>query len=171
MAKYPEVQQKVQAELDHVLGSKIATMADMDHLPYTKAVICECMRVGPILPFSLLHATTEPTQIETYEIPSRTSVISNLGCIMKDPAAFENPEEFKPERHLKNGKFFQHPQIIPFGYGKRRCLGEQLAKASVALFFANMLKRFRFEPGTLGCKPVMGFTICPPKFTVTLYKR
>ncbi len=54
----------------------------------------------------------------------------NLGAVMTDPDNFPDPLRFDPERYLSEGgrKFSPHPKMITFGLGRRRCLGETLAR-------------------------------------------
>uniref|UniRef100_A0A8C9SNC5 Cytochrome P450 2J2-like n=1 Tax=Scleropages formosus TaxID=113540 RepID=A0A8C9SNC5_SCLFO len=70
MIKYPEIQEKVQVEIDQVLGpSRLATMADRANMPYTDAVIHEIQRMGNIIPLNLVRLTTEDTTLRGYTIP------------------------------------------------------------------------------------------------------
>ncbi|KAG1964374.1 cytochrome P450 2J6 [Pimephales promelas] len=70
MMKYPEIQAKVQEEIDHVVGgSRQPTLSDKDNMPYTNAVIHEMQRIGNILPLNLARATVEDSQIGKYSIP------------------------------------------------------------------------------------------------------
>ncbi|KAF7203083.1 cytochrome P450 2J6 isoform X2 [Nothobranchius furzeri] len=70
MAKYPEIQKKVQAEIDRVIGqSRQPTMADRANLPFTDAVIHEIQRMGNIVPLSLPHATNREIQLRGHTIP------------------------------------------------------------------------------------------------------
>jgi cytochrome P450 len=52
MCLYPDAQKKAQAELDHVLGGRLADFADQSSLPYINAVIKECLRWRPVIPLS-----------------------------------------------------------------------------------------------------------------------
>ena len=68
--------------------------------------------------------------------------------VMNDPKTFEDPSKFDPERFLtscdsENGvKFTPHPSVIPFGLGKRRCMGEGLARMELFKFVAGILSQF-----------------------------
>jgi cytochrome P450 len=101
--------------------------------------------------------------------------MTNLGMAMSDEKAFPEPKKFVPERHLKNGKFVPHPQVIAFGIGKRRCLGETLAKTELFLFFTGLLQKFTINstinPELVDDSPIFGFTTSPKKFGVTLELR
>ncbi|XP_071343745.1 cytochrome P450 2J6-like isoform X2 [Trachinotus anak] len=77
MAKYPEIQEKVQAEIDRVIGqSRQPSMDDRVNLPYTDAVVHEVQRMGNIVPLSLPHATNRSIQLGGYTIPKVNGCVS-----------------------------------------------------------------------------------------------
>ena len=80
-------------------------------------------------------------------IPKDTMVFPNLGHVMSDPDHFPDPLQFDPTRHLDpSGTRFQpHPMVVPFGLGKRRCLGEALARMTLYLVFTGILHRFEVQ--------------------------
>ncbi|MEE6502695.1 hypothetical protein FKM82_004606 [Ascaphus truei] len=74
MLRYPDVQSKVQEEIDRVIGrDRKPTMGDMLKMPYTNAVIHETQRYGDIVPLSIPHMTYRDTEIRGYFIPKRTA--------------------------------------------------------------------------------------------------
>ncbi len=75
-------------------------------------------------------------------IPSKTLILAHQYYIMNDPKYWNNPQEFKPERFLENGKYLASCPIafIPFGTGRRMCLGEKLAINDVFLVFVRLLQ-------------------------------
>lgn len=78
MVKYPEVQAKAQRELDSVLGpNQLPSFADQDSLPYLTAIVKECLRWEPLLPFSVPHRATADDTYNGYFIPAGTIVIPN----------------------------------------------------------------------------------------------
>jgi cytochrome P450 len=80
-------------------------------------------------------------------------VIANLhGAMMGPDSGVEDPEIFRPERHMKNGKITLADTYIPFGFGKHRCLGESLARANIFLFTSALLQHFNFSISP-GCPP------------------
>ncbi len=124
----PKVQRKVQDELDKVTGSKrLPNMDDRKKTPYVEAVLHEIQRLANPIP-SIYHAT--PISVsgsldnDKYLIPPGTRVNCNFAAVMMDPENFPSPDVFDPERHLTDdGCFRQHFYVIPFGIGKRRCIG------------------------------------------------
>ncbi|XP_069830131.1 cytochrome P450 2K6-like [Dendropsophus ebraccatus] len=165
MMKYPEVQRKVQNEIENVIGSAQPLAEHRKQMPYTDAVIHEIQRFGDILPGNLPHAAIRDTTFRGYFIPKGTLVIPVLHSVLKDATCFEKPEEFYPEHFLDlQGNFKTNKAFIPFSLGKRSCAGENLAKMELFLFFTTLLQNFTFQapPGAkLDLTPAVGFTNAP----------
>ncbi|KAJ8376311.1 hypothetical protein SKAU_G00068910 [Synaphobranchus kaupii] len=137
MAKYPTVQEKVQVEIDRMIGqSRKPTMADRANMPYTYAVIHEIQRFGNIVPFTPPRVTNKDTTLSGFRVLKGTVVIPILKSILQDKNEYALPDQFHPEHFLdKNGKFAKGESFIPFSIGKRMCPGEQLAQMELFLFF------------------------------------
>ncbi|KAG9494691.1 hypothetical protein GDO78_002176 [Eleutherodactylus coqui] len=165
MMKYPEIQKKVQNEIENVIGSAQPRVEHRREMPYTDAVIHEIQRFGDIVPANLPHATTNNITFRGYVIPKGTIVFPLLHSALKDEAYFEKPEEFYPEHFLdSDGKFKKNEAFIPFSLGKRSCAGENLAKMELFLFFTSLLQNFIFQapPGAeLDLTPTIGITSAP----------
>ncbi|NXS91868.1 CP2D3 protein, partial [Jacana jacana] len=146
MLLHPEVQSKVQAEIDKVIGrERSPTMKDQVTMPYTNAVIHEVQRFGDIVPIGLPHRTYRDTELQGFFIPKGTTIITNLSSVLKDETVWEKPNEFYPEHFLDaNGQFVKPEAFLPFSAGRRACLGEQLARMELFIFFTTLLQKFRF---------------------------
>ncbi|XP_038051662.1 cytochrome P450 2J2-like [Patiria miniata] len=147
MMAYPEIQTRVQKELDDVTArNRLPRIADKPELPYTEAVLCEIQRIGTISPLGLPHATTEDTTIAGYNIPKGMTLMYNIWHNHFDPLVWEEPEKFRPERFLDgDGKFRSREEFMPFGTGRRMCLGEHLAKMELFVFFTYLLHHFTMK--------------------------
>ncbi|KAJ3487183.1 hypothetical protein NLI96_g3707 [Meripilus lineatus] len=112
-----------QAELDRVVGqSRLPNMEDLESLDYIKAVVLESLRWRPILPFGLDHMVITDDVYEGYLIPKGSVIVPNAWAILHDPVDYPSPEEFKPERFLKDGRLdptIRSPLTIAFGFGRR----------------------------------------------------
>ncbi|XP_070764842.1 cytochrome P450 2J2-like [Enoplosus armatus] len=176
MTKYPEIQEKVQAEIDRVIGqSRQPSMEDRANLPYTDAVIHEIQRMGNIVPLSLPHVTSRDIQLGGYTIPKGVTVIPNLTSVLFDKNEWETPNTFNPGHFLnEEGKFVKRAAFIPFSAGKRLCLGENLARMELFLFFTSFMQHFTFSMPA-GVKPVMdsrfGVTMAPHQYEVCATSR
>ncbi len=179
MLVHPEVRAKVQEELDAVVGrGRLPALSDRSKTPYTEAVIHEVQRCGNILPIGLPHCAAIDAYLGgTHFVPKGTNLVMHIGRIMKDPLHFPEPEKFDPTRFLdsSSGKFIPHPMVIPFGVGRRRCLGETLARTSLYLFFTGILSRFDLrKPRSndyLTTSPQLGGTLSPQPYRVRFVPR
>ncbi|XP_008634709.1 cytochrome P450 2D14 [Corvus cornix cornix] len=146
MLLHPEIQSKVQAEIDKVIGrERPPTMKDQASMPYTNAVIHEVQRYGDIVPVGLPHMTYRDTELQGFFIPKGTTIITNLSSVLKDETLWDKPQEFYPEHFLDaNGQFVKPEAFLPFSAGRRACPGEQLARMELFLFFTSLLQKFTF---------------------------
>lgn len=146
MAKYPDVQKKAQAELDRVVGlGQLPTQEDRDKLVYIEGIIRETLRWLRMVPLGVPHATTEEDIYNGYLIPEGTIVVANIYHILSDPVAYENPSEFIPERHIKDGKIDKNvldPYSAVFGYGRRICPGRHLSLDTLYTLVSSTLSSF-----------------------------
>ncbi|XP_074524026.1 cytochrome P450 2J2-like [Halichoeres trimaculatus] len=172
MAKYPEVQAKVQAEIDKVIGqSRQPSMDDRTNLPFTDAVLHEIQRISNIVPLSVPHMTNKDIKLGGYTVPKGSTIIPNLTSVLMDKNEWETPEIFNPGHFLnKEGKFVKPTAFIPFSAGKRVCLGENLARMELFLFFTSFLQHFTFSMPA-GVKPkmdyVFGVTLAPWQYEIS----
>uniref|UniRef100_A0ABM5GRU1 Cytochrome P450 2K4-like n=1 Tax=Pogona vitticeps TaxID=103695 RepID=A0ABM5GRU1_9SAUR len=173
MMKYPEIQKKVQAEIDDIVGTAQPRTEHRIRMPYTDAVVHEVQRFADILPTNLSHATTTDVTLKGYFIPKGTQIIPLLTSVLRDESQWEKPHEFYPEHFLdSSGKFVKRDAFMPFSAGRRICAGETLAKMELFLFFTSLLQRFTFQPppGTskedLDLTRAVGLTTPPMPFHI-----
>lgn len=75
-----------------------------------------------------------------FTIPAGAQVIPLISSVHMDPELWDQPEEFKPERFIGANGNVQRPEFfMPFGVGRRRCLGDTLARMEMFLFFACLM--------------------------------
>ncbi len=145
-------------------------------MPFTEAVLLEVQRLGNIVPGSLLHTNSREAKIGDYVLPPGTSISSNMEAIMMDPNVFTDPYTFNPDRFMdENGCFFPHPNVVPFGVGKCRCLGEVLAKTELFIFFTGLVQKFEIklvnEKDFPSTKYRPGITLSPYPFKIRFIAR
>lgn len=169
----PEVMRKVQDELDAVVGrSRMPSLEDQPHLPYTEATICEVLRRSSVVPLGTSHATSKDTVLGGYNIPKGATIIPLLYSCHMDPNLWDEPEKFEPTRFLdEEGRVRKPEQFIPFGVGRRMCLGHVLARSEMFLFFTSILQNFTLgypegEP-LPSLKGDLGVTYTPQPFKVS----
>ncbi|XP_077367239.1 cytochrome P450 2K1-like isoform X2 [Festucalex cinctus] len=169
MAKYPEIQEKVQAELKRVIGDRQVQVEDRKNLPFTDAVVHETQRLSDIIPMSLPHRTSQDVTFRGYFIKKMPrTVCPLLTSVLHDEREWEKPLSFHPQHFLdKDGKFVKPDAFMPFSAGRRVCLGESLARMELFIFFVTLLQHFRFRPppgvteDELDLTPCVGGTLCP----------
>uniref|UniRef100_H2YXA2 Uncharacterized protein n=1 Tax=Ciona savignyi TaxID=51511 RepID=H2YXA2_CIOSA len=149
LLNFPECQDKIHQEIDQIIGKLNYAVPNMSHqekMPYLRAFIQEVHRFQTIAGLNIPHCVTEDCILYGYRIPKGTPVMSNIWFVHNDPAHWQEPQKFRPERHLDgDGKFIPSNRVIPFSVGHRSCLGVQLAKAELFLFYAGVLKHHEFQ--------------------------
>ncbi|XP_066578465.1 cytochrome P450 2M1-like [Amia ocellicauda] len=147
MQKYPHVQERIQREIDEVIGSsRCPSVQDRQNMPYTDAIIHEIQRTIDLAPTSLPHKMMRDTEFKGYCIPKDTMVLPLLSSVLSDPKLWKNPHTFDPGNFLaEDGSFKKADAFLPFGLGKRVCPGEGLARMELFLFFTSLLQRFTFS--------------------------
>ncbi|XP_055991605.1 cytochrome P450 2B11-like [Sorex fumeus] len=178
MLKYPHITERVQKEIDQVIGSHRApALNDRVNMPYTDAVIHEIQRFSDLLPIGVPHIVTKDTHFRGYIIPKGTEVFPILNSALNDPNYFEKPETFNPDHFLDaKGALKKNDAFMPFSIGKRICLGEGIARTEVFLFFTTILQNFTLAtsmaPEDIDLTPMeCGVGRLPPKYKIRFLPR
>ncbi|XP_035686681.1 cytochrome P450 2U1-like [Branchiostoma floridae] len=147
MILHPDIQEKVQQEIDSVLGpNQEPAMAHRSQMPFTEATLAEVSRLASVTPMTIPHGTSNDTAFRGYNIPKNTSVTVNIWSVHHDPNLWPEPDKFDPTRFLNDeGKYVKRNEVLAFSIGRRVCLGEQLARMELFLFFTSLLQRFTFK--------------------------
>ncbi|KAI4355285.1 hypothetical protein L6164_004074 [Bauhinia variegata] len=154
MVLHPDVQSKVQAEIDDVVGkSRAVTETDVAAMVYLPAVVKEVLRLhppGPLLSWARLAITD--TTIDGYHVPAGTTALVNMWAISRDPDVWSDPLEFMPERFVtKEGEtefsvLGSDLRLAPFGSGRRTCPGKTMGLSTVSYWVASLLHEFKWLP-------------------------
>ncbi|KAK2540517.1 hypothetical protein Q9233_001389 [Columba guinea] len=175
MAMYPEIQARVQAEIDTVIGqARQPALDDRSNMPYTNAVIHEVQRKSNIVPLGVPRMTVKDTVVDGFRIPKGTALAPNLTAMMFDKNKWETPDTFNPGHFLKDGQFWKRESFLPFSIGKRSCPGELLARTELFLFFTALLQKFAFQAPpdtTLSLQHTVGIAVGPKPYKICAVPR
>ncbi|XP_015898696.3 iridoid oxidase [Ziziphus jujuba] len=164
LLRRPELMQKAKEELNRVVGPKRKVEErDMDNLPYLQAVVKETLRLHPPIPLLLPRNALEDTKFMGYLIPKDTQIFVNVWGIGRDPESWDEPLCFKPERFIGSNIEYkgQNYELLPFGSGRRICVGMSLGQRMVHLALASLLHSFDWKivPEALDMSERMGITL------------
>jgi cytochrome P450 len=145
LAQHPEVEARLLAELQSVLGGRSPTVADLPRLRYTDLVVTESMRVYPPV-YTIGRENIEACEIGGYPIPAGTTLLLSQWVMHRHPRYFDEPLKFKPER-WEGGLARRLPKYVyfPFGGGPRICIGTTFALLEAVLVLATIAQRFHFQ--------------------------
>ena len=177
MAKYPEVQRKMQVEADAVLvdSATVTEFQQTRELPYIEAVAFETMRFKPVATLLALQAIKDVT-ISNIQLPNGTPVFVLLRPKGLEDSEFSEADQFKPERWL-NFSRHENPHhrksFSPFGGGPRFCPGRNLALLEIKMAASMICRHFdvlRAEPDR-EIEEKFVFTMMPQDLMISLQPR
>ncbi|TSO67480.1 Cytochrome P450 1B1 [Bagarius yarrelli] len=151
----------------------LPSMEDKISLVHLDAFIYETMRYTSFVPVTIPHSTTTDVTIKGFHIPKDTVVFINQWSVNHDPQRWQDPHIFNPSRFLdENGALNKDliNSVMIFSTGKRRCIGDQIAKTEIFLFLAILLHQCTFTSNpsqTLTMDSLYGLVLKPVNFTVT----
>jgi cytochrome P450 len=164
LSQNPEVEAKLHAELDAVLGTgdqqRIPTLADYPALRYTEQVFAESMRLYPPA-WAMGRMSTREVHLGPYNIPAGAHVFFSQYIMSRTPEYFPDPLRFDPDRFTPEAKAAR-PKFtyFPFGGGNRQCIGESFAWMEGVFSIATIAQRWRMS--YLGTTP----PVPQPKITL-----
>jgi cytochrome P450 len=150
LALYPEVQERLAEEVEHVLNRRPPTFEDIHRLPYTEMVFNEVLRLYPPA-WIMARDVLDQDLISGYSIPAGSLVFLSpyvnhrLKTLWEEPERFD-PLRFSPDRFNKLPKF----SYFPFGGGQRLCLGKNFALAESLLAISLLIQRYKFSLQKVG---------------------
>ncbi|KAL6616399.1 hypothetical protein ACP70R_038669 [Stipagrostis hirtigluma subsp. patula] len=178
LLNHPDVLKKAQEEIDVQVGeSRLLDKNDLPHLPYLHCIINETLRLYPAAPMLLPHESATDCKIHGYDVPAGSMVLVNAYAIHRDAAIWEEPDMFRPERFEHGGA--EGKLMMPFGLGRRKCPGENLAMRTMGLVLGALLQCFDWHKlgdeevdmatgsGTVMFKVVPLEALCKPRENMT----
>jgi len=149
LAQHPEVEAKLQAELEEVLGGRAPTFPDLGALKYTRRVLEEAMRLYPPV-HQISRTAVKEDWIGGVRIPRGARICINLYVTHRNPNLWQEPDRFDPERFTPEATAKRHRfAYLPFGGGPHICIGYGYAMAEMQVVLATIAQRcrLRLAPG------------------------
>lgn len=167
LTRAPSVRRQVEEEVDRVLQGRIPTYEDLDKLVITKSVVDETLRLYP----SVWQFPRDPVtddELAGHHVPAGATVMISAFGTHRNPEVWENPNAFDPTRFHDPEEQRRRPKFayLPFGGGRRQCIGKPLALAILVASVAMACQRYRFSLplDQEQVKPGAFITIFPEKF-------
>jgi cytochrome P450/NADPH-cytochrome P450 reductase len=147
VATHPEVEHKLVAEVEAVLGRDYRhrpTYADLEKLDYTLRVLKETLRLNPPTPGFGRTVARDTVVAGKYAVPAGSTIVTFLPALHRNPRFWgEHPEIFDPDRFLIDAIAARHPDAYhPFGMGMRSCIGSEFALLTAKMVMARLYQRF-----------------------------
>ena len=149
LEKNQEVEAKLHAELDSVLGGKLPTVDDLPRLRYTEMLLHESMRLFPPA-WIMGRRALNPYPLGSYIVPAGGTVLISQYVTHHDPRFFPDPFRFDPERWTPEARAARPKfSYFPFGGGPHLCIGEPFSWMEITLVVATLAQkwRLRLAPG------------------------
>ena len=143
LGRNPDIQVRVHNEVD-ALGVPL-TPADIGQLTYTVQVLHEALRLCPPAAGTPRMLNEEVT-VDGYRAEAGTMAIVNFYAMHRDPALWENPLRFDPDRFTPERSAGRNRwQYLPFGGGPRSCVGDHFAMLEATLALATVMRAVSVE--------------------------
>jgi cytochrome P450 len=158
LSAYPQARQRLEDEVDAVLGDD---SADPGKLPWTSAVVSEAMRLYPPA-WTLERTAVADDDVCGTPVPAGSMVAVLPYLIHRNPAVWPNPAGFDPARFLSQAPERHRYAWIPFGGGKRGCIGAGFARQEAVLVLARLCRHYRLDLIGPGLPRPRGFITLRP---------
>lgn len=138
----PDLQDRVAEEVGE-LGDRQLSVGDVPALPFTVQVVHEALRLCPPAA-AIARLATRDTVVDGFRIERGTNVLVGVYALHRDPALWDAPETFDPDRFsVERSRGRDRWQFLPFGAGARSCIGDHYAMLEATLGLASLVRRRR----------------------------
>lgn len=161
MARHPDVQQRVQREIEGAIGDRMPRTTDRQRMRFTEATLYEVQRAASLIG-TMPRRAIEECEVRGYHIEKDAVAFMNIYGVHHDPTIWPAPERFDPAANFLSAdkrsdaeklEQWEEPRqiirteyLMPFGVGKRECLGESLVRQELFIFFVRLLQKFTIAP-------------------------
>jgi cytochrome P450 len=145
LSHHPHVREQLEDEVDAQLSGRMPNADDADKLVWCRAIIDEAMRIYPPA-WTVERMALADDEIDGYLIPAGTTVMTPPYLVHHDARWWPNPEGFDPRRFLPGADNHRHKfAYLPFGGGRRQCIGSGFATLEATIVLAMLTQRFRLD--------------------------
>jgi pentalenene oxygenase len=171
LARHPDIEQRLHAEADAVLGGEPVHHDHLPELQLTSRIITETLRLYPPGWITTRVVTTD-TELAGYHVPEGTTVIVSPHLIHHRADLFPEPDRFDPDRFGPDGQTLPRGAYLPFGGGARKCVGDQFAITETTLALAAIAARWRLRsvPGSR-VRPGVALALYPQGLRMVVEER
>lgn len=145
LAHNPEVEGKLSRELSTLPDGVFPNIRDLPKFVYTRQVIEEAMRLYPP-GWLMTRKALKDDQLGDYFVPAGTEIYISPYLIQRNPALWEAPDRFNPDRFEADQSRHRHAlAMLPFSAGPRKCIGEYLARIEMQIHLITIAKQLRLR--------------------------
>ena len=172
LASHPQVQERLQAEVDQVLAGADASYETLSALPYTRAVITEALRLySPV--WILPRRAVADVELGGHLLRAKSRIMFSPYALNRDARLHRDPDRFDPGRWATDyTRTDMRASFFPFGQGIRNCIGEGFAWAEATLLLSAIAARWhlRLADGAR-VHPVVSSTLVPSELPIIVTRR
>jgi cytochrome P450 len=145
LSEHPEIEERVQTEVDEVVGDDRPGMGHVREFEYVEWTINEAMRLYPPV-FTVFRTPTEPVELAGYPVPEGATIMLPQWGVHRSERFWDDPEQFDPERFSPERRA-DRPRFayFPFGGGPRHCIGKHLAMLEAQLILATVVGDYSLD--------------------------
>ncbi|MPZ00430.1 MAG: cytochrome P450, partial [Actinophytocola sp.] len=144
LSRHPDARDRLVAEVDDVLSGRPASAADVTKLEWTSAVLSESMRLYPPA-WMIEREARDADELDGIPVPAGSIVATPPYLVHRNPDHWPNPEGFDPHRFLPGAADRHRLAYLPFGGGRRQCIGGGFAMLEAVLLLATITQRFELD--------------------------
>ncbi|PSK67137.1 Pentalenene oxygenase [Micromonospora sp. MH33] len=145
LTQHPDIQMRLQDEMDSVLNGRTVGPEDFRKLRLTRNVLQETLRLYPIV-WMMTRVNTQEVTLGGHRFPAGTDFLFSAYQLQHDPAHFPEPERFDPDRWDTPVSASTRQAHIPFGQGRRKCIGDTFGMAEATIALSTILTRWHLRP-------------------------
>ncbi|MET9083162.1 cytochrome P450 [Streptomyces sp. NPDC004237] len=171
LGQSPDLEHQLHDEVDAVLAGNPPTADHLPRLGFTRRLVKETLRLySPA--WLVTRQASSDLGLGDFTVPAGTDLIWSPYTLHRDPALFADPERFDPDRWLEERPQPPRGAFIPFGTGKRQCLGDGFAWTEATLATALIASRWRLRPtDSATVRPIGEITVHPSQLHMTTQAR